>query len=212
MKLKLFFVCAAALMLSPLASQQAQASQQGQGEVLHELQHESAEIVRDLLMPDSTQFTAHETLSPPSVIVRCDQRARYEHEFEEFIDDIEGHSTDWERHRSNRDRSTIREILRDRASASSSSSSSSHSLRIEIDGQCDDIQLQVEMPSSPSHPPQPLPYPNQGQPPSIEQYMEWYEDQMMEENIPWIIRPGSGWHWLLRDQPVEGLHQHQGTP
>ena len=192
MKLNLFFACAAALMLSPLASQQAQASQQGQGEVLHELQHESAEIVRDLLMPDSTQFTAHETLSPPSVIVRCDQRARYEHEFEEFIDDID------------RDRSTIREILRDRSSSSSSSSSSSHSLRIEIDGQCDDIQLQVEMPSSPSHPAQPLPYPNHGQPPSIEQYMEWYEDQMMEENIPWIIRPGSGCHWLLRDQPVEG--------
>lgn len=210
MNVKLFSACAAALILIPLLSQQAQAN----GETLHELQPESTEIVRELLVPNSTQFTTHETSSSHSIIVRCNQLAQYEreniYEFEDFIEEVEGQSTDWEYHHHHepQNRSTIREILRNR----SRTSSGNHSLTIEIQGQCDDFQLQVEPPSSRSYPPLPLLYPNQGQSHSIEQYLEWYEDQMIEENIPWIIRPGSGWHWLLREPPVEGLRHRQDTP
>ena len=127
-----------------------------------------------------------------------------------FFENADGQSRRWEHQQqhSAQSRSSIREILRDRTG--------SRSLIIEIQGQCNDIRLQVEPPSSLSHPPLPLPYPHSSQPSNtdqypdqypdqyldqhLEQYQDWYENQITEGNIPWIVRPGSGWHWLLRDR------------
>jgi len=195
---RLFFACGTALILWPLFSFQAQAR-----ETLSKTQHENAEIVRELLLLNGTQFTAPDisssrSFSSPRIIVRCDHLTRYEHEnryeSEDFFENADGQSRRWEHQQqhSAQSRSSIREILRDRTG--------SRSLIIEIQGQCNDIRLQVEPPSSLSHPPLPLPYPHSSQPSNtdqypdqypdqyldqhLEQYQDWYENQITEGNIP----------------------------
>ena len=86
--------------------------------------------------------------------------------------------------------STIRELI--------GSHRNQQILTIEIEGNCEEDSVSslppvivVPYPQS-SYPQSPLPE-------DIEQLLEEYKLEGGSHPAPWIIRPSSGWHWLLRN-------------
>ena len=196
MKTQQLLIWSAALLLLPMlptsTAASAAASPESMGTRPSQVRRERADIVSELIAPGQR--------NSPRIIVHCGASAHYSQENSYDNEDYEQH-TSWEslRRHSERSRSTIREILRNRQDGH-------RSVTIEIQGNCDDVQVNVGaleshrllLPNRCSDD-----CPNGFHSPDVDQYLdqylEWYEEQLSEGNIPWVIRPGSGWHWLLRD-------------
>ena len=133
------------------------------------------------------------TSADPTILLRCRKTSSTEnHSFEEQMESHTFHSESFAEQYESR-RSPIREILRNRQASSSEQTP----IVIEIQGDCDAIRVgigaersQAELfPGELNHP---------GDYEALYEMLRDRHDALPDSAHPWLIRPGSGWDWFLR--------------